>query len=182
MPGNWPCLLCSTFSYPTSFVSSYSEWNIKLIVCVCIYIYIYIHTHTHTLGVPSTKDLHIWFKIYNSGPIYTVPVAQWLSIALAVQKVVDSIPKEQKCIAWMYCKSLWIKASAKCINVYIKRPKCFEITCTLPDQEKTCLSNASLNLSLFKDLNPCRHAPLSVTDYEKWNLNYRGVVGFIHAC
>ncbi len=33
--------LCSTFSYPTSFVSSYSEWNIKLIVCVYIYIYIY---------------------------------------------------------------------------------------------------------------------------------------------
>ncbi len=28
-----------------------------------------------------------------------------------------------------------------------------------------------VNLSLFKDLNPCRHAPLFVTDYEKWNLN-----------
>ncbi len=23
---------------------------------------------------------------------------------------------------------------------------------------------------LFKDLNPRRHAPLSVTDYENWNL------------
>ncbi len=40
----------------------------------------------------------------------------------------------------------------------------------------------SYNLSLFKDLNPCRHAPLSVTDYEKWNLKTIGVVGFIHAC
>ncbi len=31
--------------------------------------------------------------------------------------------------------------------------------------------SACANLSLFKDWNPCRHAPLSVTDYEKWNLN-----------
>ncbi len=39
-----------------------------------------------------------------------------------------------------------------------------------------------VNLSLFKDLNPCRHAPLLVTDYEKWHLKTIGVVGFIHAC
>ncbi len=37
-------------------------------------------------------------------------------------KVVGSIPREhtywqKKCIAWMHCKSLWIQASAKCINV-----------------------------------------------------------------
>ncbi len=25
----------------------------------------------------------------------------------------------KKCIAWMHCKSLWIKASAKCININI---------------------------------------------------------------
>ncbi len=34
-----------------------------------------------------------------------------------------SIPREhtywQKCITWMHCKSLWIKASAKCINVNV---------------------------------------------------------------
>ncbi len=32
-------------------------------------------------------------------------------------------PREQHsdktCIAWMHCKSLWIKASAKCINVNV---------------------------------------------------------------
>ncbi len=38
-------------------------------------------------------------------------------------KVVGSIPREHiywqyKGITWMHCKSLWIKASAKCINVY----------------------------------------------------------------
>ncbi len=27
--------------------------------------------------------------------------------------------KKKKCIAWMHCKSLWIKASAKCINVNV---------------------------------------------------------------
>ncbi len=37
-------------------------------------------------------------------------------------KVVGSIPREHtywqyKCINWMLCKSLWIKVSAKCINV-----------------------------------------------------------------
>ncbi len=37
-------------------------------------------------------------------------------------KVVGSIPREhtywqKKMITWMYCKSLWIKASAKCLNV-----------------------------------------------------------------
>ncbi len=26
----------------------------------------------------------------------------------------------KQCIAWMHCKSLWIKASAKCINVNVK--------------------------------------------------------------
>jgi len=34
----------------------------------------------------------------------------------------DSVIKngQKKCIAWMQCKSLWIKASAKCINVNVK--------------------------------------------------------------
>ncbi len=39
----------------------------------------------------------------------------------------------------------------------------------LPDQ-KIKKNPVFVNLSVFKDLNPCRHAPLSVTDYEKLNL------------
>ncbi len=38
------------------------------------------------------------------------------------QKVVGSNPRKHKyktCITWMHCKSLWIKASAKCINVNV---------------------------------------------------------------
>ncbi len=53
-----------------------------------------------------------------------VPVAQWLEHCVSSAKVVGSIPREHtywqyKCIAWMHCKSLWIKASAKCINVNV---------------------------------------------------------------
>ncbi len=28
---------------------------------------------------------------------------------------------DNKCIVWMHCKSLWIKASAKCVNVNLER-------------------------------------------------------------
>ncbi len=50
-------------------------------------------------------------------------MAQWLEHCVSSAKVVGSIPREthvltkKKCIASMHCKSLWIKASAKCINV-----------------------------------------------------------------
>ncbi len=42
-------------------------------------------------------------------------------------KVVGSTPRKHtywqyKCIAWMHCKSLWIKASAKCIHVNVVLP------------------------------------------------------------
>ncbi len=41
-----------------------------------------------------------------------------------VSSTKGSIPKEhtyKTCITWMHCKSLWIKASAKCINVNVKQ-------------------------------------------------------------
>ncbi len=69
-------------------------------------------------------------------PIYnlyhSVPVAQWLEHCVSSAKVVGSFPREHVltkiCIAWMHCKSLWIKASAKCINVQHK-------TCMIIDLE-----------------------------------------------
>ncbi len=53
-----------------------------------------------------------------------VPVAQWLEHCVSSTKVVGSNPREHtywqyKCITWMHCKSLWIKASAKYINVNV---------------------------------------------------------------
>ncbi len=54
-----------------------------------------------------------------------VPVAQWLEHCVSSAKVVGSIPREHMYwpnnffLTWMHCKSLWIKASAKCINVNV---------------------------------------------------------------
>ncbi len=50
---------------------------------------------------------------------YCVPVAQWLEHCVSSAEVVGLIPRKHmywqyKCIVWMHCKSLWIKASAKC--------------------------------------------------------------------
>ncbi len=66
---------------------------------------------------------------------YYVPVAQWLEDCVSSAKIVGSIPREhtywqKKCIAWMHCKSLWIKASAKwkctlVISVKLKRKQFF---------------------------------------------------------
>ncbi len=54
----------------------------------------------------------------------SAPVAQWLERCVGSAKFVGSIPREHmywqyKCITWMHCKSLWIKASDKCINVNV---------------------------------------------------------------
>ncbi len=38
------------------------------------------------------------------------------SLVLQSLNILNESLNESKCIAWMHCKSLWIKASAKCIN------------------------------------------------------------------
>ncbi len=51
---------------------------------------------------------------------HSVPVAQWLEHC--VSSGFDSQGTHvltKTCIAWMQCKSLWIKASAKCLNVNV---------------------------------------------------------------
>ncbi len=62
--------------------------------------------------------------------IKCVPVAQWFEHCVSSAKVVGSIPREHmywqyKCVAWMLCKSLWIKASAKCKCNNILEYNCF---------------------------------------------------------
>ncbi len=50
-------------------------------------------------------------------------------------KIMGSIPRESKSwsnvktVTWMQCKSLWIKVSAKCINVNMKNWKCIKKNC-----------------------------------------------------
>ncbi len=53
------------------------------------------------------------------------PVAQLVEHGASNAKIMGSIPRESKSwsnvetVTWMQCKSLWIKASAKCINVNV---------------------------------------------------------------
>ncbi len=53
------------------------------------------------------------------------PVAQIVEHGASNAKIMGSIPRESKSwsnvktVTWMQCKSLWIKASAKCINVNV---------------------------------------------------------------
>ncbi len=53
------------------------------------------------------------------------PVAQMVEHGASNAKIMGLIPRESKSwsnvktVTWMQCKSLWIKASAKCINVNV---------------------------------------------------------------
>ncbi len=53
------------------------------------------------------------------------PVAQMVEHGASNATIMGSIPRESKSwsnvktVTWMQCKSLWIKASAKCINVNV---------------------------------------------------------------
>ncbi len=90
-------------------------------------IYLQLHIYMIFIGkilIILLSRLHVWNVsievIVKPILLNYVPVVQWYSNALAEQKVVGSIPREhtdKKCIAWMHYKSLWIKESAKWINV-----------------------------------------------------------------
>ncbi len=69
-----------------------------------------------------------WFKsILKDFKVRLVrlPVAQMVEHGASNAKIMGSIPRESKSwskvktVTWMQCKSLWIKASAKCINVNV---------------------------------------------------------------
>ncbi len=57
--------------------------------------------------------------------MYSFPVAQLVEYGASNAKIMGSIPRESKSwfnaetVTWMQCKSLWIKASAKYINVNV---------------------------------------------------------------
>ncbi len=68
--------------------------------------------------------LHLTALLFHVIVYVNTLVAQWLEHCVSSTNVVGSIPREHKywqykCIAWMHCKSLWIKASAKCISVNV---------------------------------------------------------------
>ncbi len=76
-------------------------------------------------------------------------MAQWLEHCVSSAKVVGSIPREHTYDKKMYSlnKSLWIKASAKCINVNVQRGL-FLPPVTLTEKHEMC-SFVALHLIHF---------------------------------
>ncbi len=119
------CGLCLAFMIYTACWLEVASLD-YMCVCVCVSV------------CKRKREKELWRKWLGlvETQWYCVPVAQWKSIALAAQKVVVQFPgnthTDKKCITWMHCKSLWIIASAKCINVNVVKedinvnPKCAE--------------------------------------------------------
>ncbi len=67
----------------------------------------------------------IYILILLKGLAWNFPLAQMVEHGTSNAKIMGSIPRESKSwsnvktVTWMQCKSLWIKASAKCINVNV---------------------------------------------------------------
>ncbi len=59
------------------------------------------------------------FSMFECNHIYIYIYICMKSLVLQSLNILNESLNESKCIAWMHCKSLWIKASAKCINVNV---------------------------------------------------------------
>ncbi len=92
--------------------------------------YIYYHNSLQILSplwpYPDCLINRFWnlsiFEIRNCQKCSSLVVHQrWYSACLGCKEgLFDMVYTDKKIIAWMYCKSLWIKASAKCINLHFK--------------------------------------------------------------
>ncbi len=76
------------------------------------------------------------------------PVAQMVEHGASNAKIMGSIPRQSKSwsnvktVTWMQCKSLWIKASAKCINVNVNVCTNFELI-----SSEACTSHLPLDVN-----------------------------------
>ncbi len=112
MPKLLPCdWLISNLCYQVIEQVYLIKWPVSVCVCVCIYMYMYIYS------------MYIYIYIYIYICIYTVCIyiaLHWQRKRLWVQ-FPGNTHTDKKYIAWIALnrKSLWIKASAKCINVSV---------------------------------------------------------------
>ncbi len=83
-------------------------------ICICIYIYVYIYVYIY---ICVYIYIYIYVYIYIYIYIYSIAL-HWQRKRLWV-RFPGNTHTDKKYIAWMHCKSLWIKASAKCINVSV---------------------------------------------------------------
>ncbi len=113
-------------------------------LCVYIYIYIYMyafsrHFYPKRLTVNSGYTIFCQYVTTHNAMLYHWATAEHIYIyiymflrlrcgSVVEHCVVGLIPREhiltKKCIAWIHCKSLWIKASAKCIHVNVNIYMC----------------------------------------------------------
>jgi len=69
---------------------------------------------------PCIPKITIFYNIYSLSPCFKTCI---ISVGQAAEHGVDVSFDSQgmheliKCISWLQCKSLWIKASTKCMNV-----------------------------------------------------------------
>ncbi len=82
------------------------------------------------LGYQQEEHLYLLNRQRNGHfCVVSFPVAQLVEHGASNAKIMGSIPRESKrwqnveTVTWMQCKSLWIKASAKCINVNVNVKK-----------------------------------------------------------
>ncbi len=71
-------------------------------------------------------NYHLWCERILTVLCYrSFPIAQMVEHGASNANIMGSIPRESeswsnvKTVTWMQCKSLWIKAFAKCINVNV---------------------------------------------------------------
>ncbi len=118
----------SCWSPLTSTAGKEMPWKSILVTSILQNVFIYFQQKKKLIQV--WNDMSKWWQNVHFGVYYPfklnmtrvscephVPVAQWLEHCVSSAKVVGSIPREhiltKKCITWMHCKSLWIKASDK---------------------------------------------------------------------
>ncbi len=93
-------------------------WSFFIIV-IQMYLNILLLKHNYYYYLPQ-RNLKLPYKIANMSTwkLKCVPVTQWLEHCVSSAKVVGSILKEHTYWQYKYiaCKSLWIKASNKCVN------------------------------------------------------------------
>ncbi len=115
---------------------SWVPWDIFSWICMTVSCYpiavVFQDCMMHVVSNIFTCDKYsdcIWFllQVLKVNRItQPTPVAQLVEHGVSNAKIMGSIPRERQdliknveTVTWMQCKSLWIKASAKCINVNV---------------------------------------------------------------
>ncbi len=108
------------------FVGQLGTQNAMMCCCILM-LFFSLSSWTHSMRCCTLKIL--WKKRTSMWRCCCLPCWCWCSCGSVVEHCISSAKGRgfnsqgthilKKCIARMHCKSLWIKASAKCININI---------------------------------------------------------------